>query len=229
MNKTLKVLISASLCLALCASFFACKNGGEEVGGNPVPSVDESTDENDVGVLTEDGSSSWKEKDSNVEEREADNLSAGENVIGEETVPLDFDFEVQYIRTDGYHDGAVFPRTVKISSVEELNAYYEANKEMYDFSHKEKVYSDTTVGFVDAIEKYDEAFFEESFLLFALLEEGSGSVRHEVKGLERDPDDGSILVVVDRFVPECCTDDMAEWHIILELPKNLAESEFKAE
>lgn len=229
MNKTLKVLISASLCLALCASFFACKNGGEKVGGNPVPSVDESADVNDGGVLTEDGSPSEKDKDSNGEESEAKNLSAVGIEISEETVPLDFDFEVQYIRTDGYHDGAVFPRTVKISSVEELNAYYEANKEMYDFSHKEKVYSDTTVGFVDAIEKYDEAFFEESFLLFALLEEGSGSVRHEVKGLERDSADGSILVVVDRFVPEWCTADMAEWHIILELPKSLAESEFKAE
>lgn len=228
MNKTLRILIMVSLCLALCASFFACKNGGEKAGGNPVPSVDESTDAND-GVLTEAGSPSEKDKDSNVEESENGNLSAVGAEIGEETVPLDFDFEVQYIRTNGYHDGAVFPRTVKISSVEELNAYYETNKELYDFSHKEKVYSDTTVGFVDAIKKYDEAFFEESFLLFALLEEGSGSVRHEVKGLERDPADGSILVVVDRFVPEWCTADMAEWHIILELPKNLAESEFKVD
>lgn len=227
MNKTLKALIAASLCLVLCASFFACKTA-EKAGGNPVPSVDESTDAND-GVLTEDDSPSEKDKDLNAEDSKNGNLSAVGYEIGEETVPLDFDFAVQYIRTDGYHDGAVFPRTVKISSVEELNAYYETNKELYDFSHKEKVYSDTTVGFVDAIKKYDEAFFEESFLLFALLEEGSGSVRHEVKGLERDPADGSILVVVDRFAPECCTEDMAEWHIILELPKSLAESEFKVD
>ena len=66
MNKTLRILIMVSFCLALCASFFACKNGGEKAGGNPVPSVDESTDAND-GVLTEAGSPSEKDKDSIVQ------------------------------------------------------------------------------------------------------------------------------------------------------------------
>ena len=49
-----------------------------------------------------------------------------------------------------------------------------------------------------------------------VLEEGSGSIRHEVKSVIKNPD-GSFAVDIKRDVPEIGTDDMAEWHIFLEI------------
>ena len=92
------------------------------------------------------------------------------------------DYGVQYIRTNGYMEGAEFPNVVIIRSLDELNSYYEANKDTFDLERKDKVYSDTTIGFLDACDKYDTAYFEKGYLVFVLLEEGSGSVRHEVTG-----------------------------------------------
>ena len=121
-------------------------------------------------------------------------------------------FEAQIIRTDGYHDGVIYPKVTLIDSAEELNRYYEENRALYDFSHKETVYADTTIGFADAIEMYDDAWFRDHQLILVLLEEGSGSVRHEVTGVR-----GGEMpeVTVTRLVPEVGTDDMAEWHILI--------------
>ena len=127
-------------------------------------------------------------------------------------------FEAQIIRTDGYHDGAAYPRAALIDSAEELNRYFEENRELYDFGHKDKVYADTTIGFADAIKEYDGAWFRDHQLILVLLEEGSGSVRHHVtavKGGEKPE------VTVTRLVPEVGTDDMAEWHILIGIDRNL--------
>ena len=132
--------------------------------------------------------------------------------------PEQLDYKVQYIRTDGYVDGAEFPCVAVIGSVEELNSYYKDNKDTFDLERKEKVYSDTTIGFLDACDRYDQGYFESKLLILVLLEEGSGSVRHEVQSVMRT-DTGKVAVYVDRVIPEVGTDDMAQWHIILELDK----------
>ncbi len=131
------------------------------------------------------------------------------------------DYGVQYIRTNGYLDGAVFPSVKIIRSAEELNSYYEANKETFDLERKDKVYSDTTIGFLDACDKYDAAYFEKGYLVFVLLEEGSGSIRHEVQETTISSD-GELGVYIKTNSPEVCTDDMAEWHIILEMSNAVA-------
>ena len=144
----------------------------------------------------------------------------------EETVSEKGLFEAQYIRTDGYHDGVSYPRVTLIGSAEELNRYYDGNKALYDFRHKEKVYSDTTVGFVDAIAKYDGAWFRDHELILVLLEEGSGSVRHEVTEVNAGEEP---FVKIARLVPEVGTDDMAEWHILIETERVFgAASEIRA-
>ncbi len=122
-------------------------------------------------------------------------------------------FSAKYIRTNGWHDGVSYPVVTLIDSAEALRRYYEENREKYDFSHKETVYADTTVGFVDAIEGYDAAWFETHQLLLVLLEEGSGSVRHAVTKVTARP---AASVMIDRLIPEVGTDDMAEWHILIE-------------
>lgn len=122
-------------------------------------------------------------------------------------------FAAKYIRTNGYHDGAAYPVVTLVDSADALGRYFEEYKELYDFSHKETVYADTTVGFVDAIADYDAAWFETHQLLLVLLEEGSGSVRHAVTRITAG---AAPLVEIERRVPEVGTDDMAEWHILIE-------------
>ena len=99
-----------------------------------------------------------------------------------------------------------------VTSRDELDAYYSAFSSLYSLGSREKIYSDTTEGFADAITKYDDAYFEENMLYMAVMEEGSGSVRHKVKALKG----GSLII--DSVSPEVCTCDMAEWHILVELP-----------
>lgn len=125
-------------------------------------------------------------------------------------------FTAQYIRTNGYVDSQEYPYCVIIRSVDELNSYYSQNKDIYDLEKHEKVYSDTTIGWLDAVEKYDEEYFKANDLVMIVLEEGSGSIRHEVKSVVKNPD-GSFAVDIERDMPEIGTDDMAEWHIILEI------------
>lgn len=139
--------------------------------------------------------------------------------------PQSWLYQTQYIRTDGGDESNQYPSYIVIRSREELEQYYEDNKSVYDLEHHEQVYSDTTIGFLDAIEQYDEAFFADRDLIILVLEEGSGSIRHEVNGIRPYYDD-SWQLTVRRITPEVCTDDMAQWHLLIEVQKNLiAEDE----
>jgi len=127
-------------------------------------------------------------------------------------------FEAQYIRTDGYHEDIEYPVVRVIRSMQELKAYYEAKKELYNLERRDKVYADTTIGFLDACDKYKESYFENQVLVLVLLEEGSGSVRHEVTEVEliQTEQNQELVVNITTKVPEIGTDDMAEWHIFVE-------------
>lgn len=127
-------------------------------------------------------------------------------------------YRAQYIRTNG-DMGSRKPQVEVIGSVQALQDYYTNYQEKFDLERKEKVYADTTVGFLDACDGYDEAFFEKNYLVFIRLEEGSGSIRHEVVGVEQTGDK-TLGVYMKRKIPEVCTDDMAQWHIILELSRD---------
>ena len=134
------------------------------------------------------------------------------------------DFKVQYIRTnassyDGDNDNLLW-----ITSVEELNDYYEQNKDKYYLESIENPSSDQTIGFVDAVKKYDEAFFEKNDLILVVLEEPSGSNRHEVTSVDLfasllDRIAYFIQPNIKRIIPEVGTCDMANWHIIIEIDK----------
>jgi len=137
---------------------------------------------------------------------------------GKETPQITGSVPVQYIRTDGGQEGAVYPRVRVIPDRGSLEAYYEENRTAYQMERREQVYSDSTVGFLDACDRYDPGFFEENYLVLVLLEEGSGSIRHRVEGISAGAD-GRISLSVTRLVPEVGTDDMAQWHLILEMKK----------
>lgn len=125
-------------------------------------------------------------------------------------------FEAQYIRTNGGREGVDYPGIVIIRSVEELKSYIDDNQQYYDLSSKDRVYADTTIGFLDACEKYDEAYFLKQILIMVLLEEGSGSIRHEVEEVTQ-LSGGKLNIAIETITPEEGTCDMAQWHILIEL------------
>lgn len=132
---------------------------------------------------------------------------------GTGTEPEGCAFEAQYVRTDGYHAGMQYPRITVIRSRAELDAYYEANKNLYNLERRDG----SIAGFLNACDKYDEVYFESQDLILVLLEEGSGSVRHEVTGVRQDPVSGNWTITIKRRIPEIGTSDMAEWHIFVEI------------
>lgn len=120
-----------------------------------------------------------------------------------------------YVRTNCCGQSVEYPKAVIIRSVEELNAYYEANKDIFDLDHHYSPGADSTLGFLDAAATYDEIYFEDRILVLVLLEEGSGSTRHRVQNVEIGPD-GKLFVRIRTIVPEVGTCDMAQWHLFIE-------------
>ena len=135
--------------------------------------------------------------------------------------PEAYAFEAQYIRTDGYSDERSYPYHTVISSRAELEAYFEAHKDIYDLERREAVYSDTTIGFLDACDKYDDAYFERQNLVLIVLQEGSGSIRHEITDVRPHRTENGALdgwdITIEVKAPEVVTDDMAQWHLFLEV------------
>ena len=129
-----------------------------------------------------------------------------------------------YYRADltNYVDSA-YPKIVKIKTTRELKDYYDNNRAIYQFhigyyseaSMADDVFSELSV--------YNDGFFEHKLLLFIILQEGSGSVRHRVESVVST--NGALSVNIARIVPEIGTADMAQWHIALELDKTLSDKE----
>ena len=112
-------------------------------------------------------------------------------------------------------------QTFVIESKEELEEYYNANKEKHNLGHREKVYSDTTIGFADATKEYDEEFFKEHNIVLVLLTASSGSIRYKVANVNLN--DGVMEINITKKTPEIGTCDMAGWHIIIETDKQEVE------
>ncbi len=126
------------------------------------------------------------------------------------TVDTDVSFNAVYSRTDGYLEKKQYPYVTVINNRTEIERYTSENEGRYDFY--------TT--FYDTVTQYDTAFFEKSSLIMILLEEPSGSYTHEVTDVIYDSETGCTDVKIERSVPGEATDDMAEWHIIVEIPKD---------
>lgn len=127
-----------------------------------------------------------------------------------------------FFRADlSHYAEAEYPLTEKINSAGELLDYYKRNREIYQFgqgyygeeSMADVVFSDSS--------GFNDDFFETRFLLFVVLEEGSGSVRHRVESVK--PDGGFLSINITRIIPGICTADMAQWHIAFDLDKALSD------
>lgn len=123
------------------------------------------------------------------------------------------EFTAQYIRTGSL--ASDYNITV-IRSVEELNNYYEQNKDRFDFrSNPDPAPYHDTVGFPDACEKYDDAYFEDRILLLLLWPEGSCCSENEVSRIGLTAD-GQLCIALMPTQPE---GDWAleTWHYFIEL------------
>lgn len=127
--------------------------------------------------------------------------------------------KAQYVRCG--RDGEKYPIAKIIRSVSELNAYCEENKEDYGLGYE----YNNAISFLDACEKYNDAYFKDNILILVLLEEGSGSIRHKVQSV-RMTEEGKCQIYINRIIPEMCTADMAWWHILIEQERdNIVEKD----
>lgn len=138
-------------------------------------------------------------------------------------------YEAQYIRTDGYHEEVTYPVITVFRSREELDTYYEANKDKYYLNTRGgDIPSDSSIGFMDAVENYDSAFFAQKVVVSILVQESSGSVRHNILSVKQS--NGITRIVLKREAPAIGTTDMAQWHILVELGKrDLAQTDIKVD
>ena len=111
------------------------------------------------------------------------------------------DFDVQYIRAGIKSENYIYPAARIFRTEEELKTYLNTETHMPE-------------NLLNACEKYDDEYFENRMLVAVLLEEGSGSIRHEVERI--GVDSGDLWIEIKSIVPEVGTCDMAWWHVLIE-------------
>ena len=123
----------------------------------------------------------------------------------------------QYIRT-GY-SSLDAQNYQLITHYSDLNWYYQNNKDICFLERNEPGNaSDLTIGFLDAIDKYNTKWFDENALVLIPLIESSGSITHTINSYEVDM--GVLKINIKSNIPEVCTDDMAGWHLIMEVKQS---------
>ena len=122
---------------------------------------------------------------------------------------------VQYVRTNGDYES--HGKLVVIETKAQLDKYYEENRvEGENYAPGKFAFDsgwDESRSFAEAMQKYDDTFFEDNLLVLAILVEPSGSNRHEVAGMTGN------TIHVKRLLPEMRTADMASWHIMVEISR----------
>ena len=123
------------------------------------------------------------------------------------------DLSAEYIRTNGYYEDIEYPLIFVIEDKDQLESYFNEQKDKYNME------SDDENSFSSNMKKYDSSFFESNILIAVLIEEPSGSIRHELTLVEEE--DNKITFGITRDVPEIGTTDMAQWHILISMPSHL--------
>ncbi len=105
-------------------------------------------------------------------------------------------FESEYVRTGWGEGEKKYPFAEIIASEGELVSYLGSREEYAAYSEK---------------------FFEDNSLIVVTVEEGSGSIRHNVGSVKRLGD--KTAIEIERIVPEVGTCDMAAWNILISMKK----------
>ena len=100
---------------------------------------------------------------------------------------------------------------VVIESLEALEAYLAENDTHYNFTQ--------TIPTLEAfVESIDDVFFDDFVIVLVTLIEGSGSIWHELDGI--DVTDHTLEVTLNAYIPEIGTTDMAGWHVLIEVARD---------
>lgn len=124
--------------------------------------------------------------------------------------------DIYYIRTDGYQEDAKYPKGTLICSREELQKYYQENRENYSMKGS----------FKKTIDSFEDSYFEKNQLAVLLLETGSGSNRYRVVKGYFDEEKKEYQVQVEVLTPGegmAGTCDMAQWHILIPITDKIPE------
>ena len=193
-RKRINIILTSGISVAACAIIIAC-------AVRWISTISFVADKSgDSGPQYNNGGPLYSSGNSVLEDMEQ------EQGVGSLT-GVSIEYSSQRIRTDAMGAGIISPGVKIIRSVEELNAYYDANKSSYSLE-----------GFLGACDKYDEAYFENQILVMVVLEEGSGSISHKVTnvGVIGIDEAKKMTIEIDRIIPEIGTCDMACWHILIE-------------
>lgn len=150
------------------------------------------------------------------------------------TDPVHPDYSAVFFRADSYaQDAETFIMdqarnrpTIEISSKQHLPALvFDDAAALSKFMQDGSAYFQFSVSYnsdgsmADAVEnRYTEEYFQNSRLMVVYARETSGSNRHEIKDVAISGD--TLKVAVSRIVAQFGTEDMADWFILLELPKD---------
>lgn len=111
-------------------------------------------------------------------------------------------FDYKRIRTNSYNSGIESPKVIMIHSKKELDDYYKSVSGSFQID-----------SFKEAMEAYDDKWFNSNLLILVVLEENSGSIGHKVTSVSSN---NNILEInITRIIPEIGTWDMAQYHILI--------------
>jgi len=114
-------------------------------------------------------------------------------------------FDTKSIQTHLYNDNYVAPTKDIITSVSDIKKYQETYKETnLDLS----------------LNAYTEDYFNDKVLVIVTIQESSGSTTNKVGSIFKADNLTSLDIMVDRKVAEIGTDDMATWHLLVEIDKS---------
>lgn len=123
----------------------------------------------------------------------------------------------QYIRT-GYSSLDAHNYQL-IRHYGDLNWYYENNKGICNLERNDPGNAiDLTIGFLDAVDKYNTQWFDENALVLIPLIENSGGITHTINSYEVDI--GVLKINIKSNLTGAATEDMAGWHLIMEVKQS---------
>lgn len=118
---------------------------------------------------------------------------------------------VSRVRTDTQWGENLHGDATYIVSESSMKQYIDDNEDVFNFTQGNPSFEALT-------HSYDEDFFADSLIVLITYEENSGSITHEIE--QMTVENGTLHIDVKRIIPEAGTDDMAAWHLVVELSKD---------
>ena len=144
---------------------------------------------------------------------------------------VSLDCKLNFVKIVGYYTEPEFPVTKVFKTKEEFEDYYKKiyHTEIYNTEDKNDIsvlYEMYKDDFYLECQKYEESFFEDNLLVFAIFNQSSGSRRYSLSRLVKN-DDGqsSVNIQCDNLPGEVLNDDMVLWCAFIAIDKQQISSD----